>query len=69
MGCWLSYQRGSFHLKEFYHCAGKAADRANSLASQVEVRLLDESKFPHAHLHALLASAIEVDTSSNRLIL
>jgi len=70
MGCWLSYRRGSFHLKEFYHSQCKAQDRANSLATQVGgVKLLDESESPHAHVRALLAGAIEVDTSSNRLIL
>ena len=70
MGCWLSYRRGSFHLKEFYHCQYKAVDRANSLAPQVGgVKLLDESQFSHAHVRAMLAGAIEVDTSSNRLIL
>ncbi len=70
MGCWLTYQRGSFLLKEFHHSRCSASDRANILASQVgSVRLLDESQISHNHVRALTAGAIEVDTASNRLIL
>jgi len=71
-GFWLSYQRGSFLLKEFHYSRRTAADRANSLASQVAyVKFLDESQIPHGHIRALLADAIaiEVDIASNRLIL
>ena len=70
VGFWLTYQRGSFFLKEFHQSRGAADDRAGTLASQVGyVKLLDESHMSHADIHTYIAGAIQLDTVSNRLIL